>query len=148
MEDAQGGPAYRFPPLKATFRPSWRILAHSVSACRKDGSRMSDSETRKVASNAGLYCDGSPVNVGGRSRADQHASHVSFREGANRIACMRGPVVDRLVSERRPRSQAGIRKAAGEQLGAASIIEVRPGQSVISTGPYGIVPTECFRAVY
>jgi hypothetical protein len=36
----------------------------------------------------------------------------------------------------------------GQNRWAASIIEVRPGQSVISTGPYGVVPTECFRAVY
>ena len=38
--------------------------------------------------------------------------------------------------------------ALRENRWAASIIEVRPGQSVISTGPYGVVPTECFRAVY
>jgi hypothetical protein len=37
--------------------------------------------------------------------------------------------------------------ALRENRWAASIIEVWPGQSVISTGPYGIVPTECFRAV-
>jgi hypothetical protein len=38
--------------------------------------------------------------------------------------------------------------ALQENRWAASIIEVLPGQSVISTGPYGVVPTECFWAVY
>ena len=37
--------------------------------------------------------------------------------------------------------------ALRENSWAASIIEVRPGQNVISTGPYGIVRHQCIRAV-
>jgi hypothetical protein len=61
-----------------------------------------------VAGKTGWKRDTPPVEIGGRSCAAQHVSHVGLGEVPHRVACMRGPVVDGLVNRKTRRGDSDV----------------------------------------